>query len=388
MGKLNSRTELRTEKKVVRMNTKFFIHHYKKNDGTSAVWLRINSEHKEHRRSLNIYAPRNLWNPKTQRLSGRSEEALRINLILDNVEARLTDIRTEYHLRHKPLDAETLLREFFHNIPKVDFLSFFEQKLNEEKKSVKYSTWKRHRAVMRKLKIFKTNILFSEIDEKFIAGFVAWAKNKGDKPTTISGNLAVIKKFLRLAEKDNVNLAMPGSEIKVKRINGTREHLTKEEVIRLTAFYESEYITSRQKHALGLFLFTCWTGLRLGDIMRLSADNFKNGLVIFVTQKTNKHQAIPLNKSAQKLRNEIDWTRKISEQKLRDGLKEAVKQCKINKVVSFHVGRHTFATNYYKATRDVLKLKELLGHSNVRETMIYTHIVETEEDEGVFLMEQ
>ena len=59
-------------------------------------------------------------------------------------------------------------------------------------------------------------------------------------------------------------------------------------------------------------------------------------------------------------------------------IKTIAKTCGITKKISFHVGRHTFATNFLRAGGDVISLQNLLGHSSVKQTMIYVHIVESE----------
>ena len=69
-------------------------------------------------------------------------------------------------------------------------------------------------------------------------------------------------------------------------------------------------------------------------------------------------------------------------------LKEICKFRGINKRVSFHVSRHTFATNFLVSGGRVEHLQKLLGHSNIRETMIYVHIVESITNMQVLKMDE
>lgn len=382
----NYRTEFRTEKKVVRMNTRFFLHNHVRKDGTSIVYLRITSDAKEIRQALDLYVNRKLWNRKIQRLNGCSDEAKRVNLILDNINARLTDIKTDYHLKRQPLTGDKLLQEFRYNIPKVDFLAFFEREMKEESKSLNKSTIKRHKKVLRKLRLFRPDTLFSDIDIKYINNYKGWCRNRGNKETTISGNVAVIKKYIRIAIKKGINTSITSEEIKVKRVAGMRENLNFSEVRKLTDFYEKEDMSEIRKHALGLFLFSCWTGLRVSDLKKLTASDIANEYLLIEMHKGKKPVRIPINGPARKLANQVNWNLRYSEQKMRDELYIVRELCHLKKKVSFHIGRHTFATNYYRKTKDLLMLQQLLGHSNIRETMIYTHIVDLEDDEGIHKM--
>lgn len=368
------------------MNTKFFLHNHIRKDGKSIVYLRINSEGKEIRHPLDLYVDRKFWNPTIQRMTGKSEETVRINLILENIAARLSDIKTDYHLKRQPLSGEKLLQEFRYNIPKVDFLAFFEREMKEESKCLVATTINRHKKVLRKLRLFQPDTLFSDIDIKYINNYKGWCRNRGNKETTISGNVAVIKKYIRIAIKKGIHTSITSEEIKVKRVGGMRENLNFGEVRKLTDFYEKEDLSEIRKHALGLFLFSCWTGLRVSDLKKLTVSDTANEYLLIEMHKGNKPVRIPINGPARKLANQINWNLKYSEQKMRDELYIVRGLCNIKKKVSFHIGRHTFATNYYRKTKDLLMLQQLLGHSNVRETMIYTHIVDLEDDEGIHRM--
>jgi integrase/recombinase XerD len=68
----------------------------------------------------------------------------------------------------------------------------------------------------------------------------------------------------------------------------------------------------------------------------------------------------------------------ISEQRMNAHLKDLAKMVGINKPLSNHSGRHTFATIFLQKTHDVATLQKLLGHSRIDETMVYVHINESD----------
>lgn len=65
--------------------------------------------------------------------------------------------------------------------------------------------------------------------------------------------------------------------------------------------------------------------------------------------------------------------RPLSEQRMNKNLKEIAKMAGINKPLTNHSGRHTFATLFIERTFDVATLQKLLGHSRIEETMFFSH---------------
>ena len=55
----------------------------------------------------------------------------------------------------------------------------------------------------------------------------------------------------------------------------------------------------------------------------------------------------------------------------------------IDKPLTHKVGRHTFATIFLRKTKDIAALKEILGHSDISETLVYAHVLDESKQEGI-----
>ena len=64
-------------------------------------------------------------------------------------------------------------------------------------------------------------------------------------------------------------------------------------------------------------------------------------------------------------------------------MKEIAKIAKIDKNLTLKVGRHTFATIFLRKTKDLATLKEIMGHSEFKETLVYAHVIDDSKIEGV-----
>lgn len=135
-------------------------------------------------------------------------------------------------------------------------------------------------------------------------------------------------------------------------------------------------------------IYSC--GLRRSELLNLKPTNIdsKRNLIHIKQAKGKKDRIVPLSpKILEQLRayylayKPTNWLfegnckgEKYSEQSLQSVLKQAVSKAGINKPVTLHWLRHSYATHLLESGTDLRYIQELLGHNSSRTTEIYTHV--------------
>jgi len=168
-----------------------------------------------------------------------------------------------------------------------------------------------------------------------------------------------------------------------------RFYLTKEE---LAAIEKKQFTIERLQTVKDLFLFSCYTGLAYIDTMNLTTENIIKGIdgndwLITSRQKTDTDVRVPLLPQAEALIKKYKNHPKasnhgtlfpvISNQKTNSYLKEIADLCNINKAITFHIARHTFATTITLSNGvPIESVSKMLGHTTIRSTQVYAKVVE------------
>jgi site-specific recombinase XerD len=273
-------------------------------------------------------------------------------------------------------------------MPRVDFIKFFELLFERNALNIKKGTLRRYHSVLNKVKKFRSEILFSEIDQRLISDFITYCRKQKNEGTTINSNLSTIKAVLNRAKDEGIRIGIDPDQIKVGSTTGHRHSLSVEQTKALLTFSQTTINESWQL-ITGYFLFSCFTGLRYGDVMNLNRNELLIDSISFLNQKSSKNQTIRLNNNAKQLVERLPqlFLKKFTNEYINRELKHIQKFLGIKFELSFHNARHTFATSFLKAGGSVEKLQKLLAHSNIRETMIYVHILAEEANEDIMLLD-
>ncbi|WP_282080859.1 site-specific integrase [Aquimarina algiphila] len=360
---------------------------YVRNDGTCALYLQIYLN-KRKRIPLYISVKPEEFDRKKQRIIKRCKYYKDYNLIIEKKLADINKIEVNYRLNNQSLTLDRLLEELEQPSLRVDYLAFAKRILESQKDVLKESTYKQQKGALSKIEKFKSPLYFYDINEQFLIDFRSWMKNKEkNKPATIEGTIKNFKKYLHVANKKGINTELKFDDISVKKMTGDRLFLLPNELKLLVDYRNSQFVKDSHKNILSRFLFSCFTGIRISDIENITEENFIGDHLVFTMQKTSKFIRIKLNNYAKQMVNFPKlWDGEYTREHINRELKTIANQLGIKKRLYFHSSRHTFATNFLISGGRIENLQKLLGHSEIKETMIYVHIVERITDDQIDLM--
>lgn len=267
-----------------------------------------------------------------------------------------------------------------------DFVEYFES-LADKRKASNHDNWV---SALRYLKTFTNgNLKFADMNEKFCIDFREFLLNtKSNKShkAKLSQNSAVsyfnkVKAALKQAYKEGYLQNDLNAKVSaIKQAETQRNFLSLEE---LNILAKTECANPLLKQAA---LFSALTGLRFSDIQKLIWSELEhlenNGYFIrFQQQKTKGMETLPISKQAYELLGE----RGNGSDQVFAGLTYSAYENKhlakwiglagIEKDITFHCFRHTFATLQLSLGTDIYTVSKMLGHRDLKTTQVYAQIV-------------
>lgn len=358
-----------------------------KRNGEASVFLTVNLHYKKLFFSTGVSCAPDKFDDERGRVRGTSKKVKDDNLIIETCLATMNDIMVRYRLQNIELTPDLLKNEWLNPSRRIDFFAFATEAIKERRNEMRPQTTKNHFTAIAKLKEFKETLMFSEITPDFIDKYRRYLKvKKGNDINTVHTALKIMKAHLNIAIKKGVIKKNPFDEVRLVTAAPDRVYLNRDELNQMWQAYKSKSLTEEKTRVLRHFLFMCYTGIRISDLKSMQKDEVRENRLVFQAEKTKtikkKYVKVPLNSFAQQLiRDENSPTDKlfntISEQKMNKYIKEIATKLGIDKPLSNHSGRHTFATLYLETTNDLAGLQQLLGHSKITDTMIYVHVNES-----------
>ena len=276
----------------------------------------------------------------------------------------------------------------------VNFIDYFKELTEDRKKSMaNYGNWDSvHKHLINYAGVF---VPFKEIDVDFVKSFKDYllydARTKSERELSRNTQHSYYNKFkasLNKAHRDGVIPFNPASSIKgISQEITHREYLTIDEVRELVKFKCKFPVLKRA------FLFCCLTGLRWSDANNLTwKDVHEEELchrLQFRQQKTGGQEYLDINDQAFELMGE----KGLKDDRVFKGLRYSayhntelqnwVNKAGIQKHITFHCSRHTFAVMQLEMGTEIYTVSKLLGHSNLKTTEIYAKIVDSKKREAM-----
>ena len=342
------------------------------------------------------------WDINTQRVKGRSEETKTFNNYLDNLENRVKHDFNLLNDRDGEISSE-ILRDMLNGTHQKRFslVTVFEtnNKLIELEKGQKYSqsTIDQYKTTFERIKLFMIqeyncgDMDLSKLDVLFIRRFEIFLKTKFSiEHNTIMKHLKQLKKVVHFAQQLGYIDKDPFILHQTAFKQFSRESLTQGELKKIE---EHNFSIKRLDRVKDVFLFVCYTGFSYSDLFLLTPECITKGIdgknwIIYEREKTGVRASIPILNQAQVI---IDKYKDdpecqvgnkllpvISNQKLNTYLSEIADVCDINKHITMHLGRHTFATTVTLTNGVPIEtVSKMLGHTSIKTTQIYSKVVDT-----------
>jgi site-specific recombinase XerD len=342
------------------------------------------------------------WDPARYVMKGRTEEARAFNNYLEAVRLKAnkkynellsyTDDVTPQMLRDAILGVNTAKTRQIIDIWEghVSDLKKLIGKENSYATYQKYNTAKNHFQSFLQKKYQLNDVSIKAVDYQMIQQYSIYLKTeKGCSFNTATKFLQNLKTITSISIRSGWLVKDPFNGISLTLKEVDRPYLTFEELERLIEFNS---VFDRLNRVRDFFVFSCYTGLAYIDVKKLKRaeieGNDEMGFWIRTRrQKTGGRANIPLldipmsiirNYCQLELLDADDSILPIlSNQKMNAYLKELADLCNIQKQLSYHVARHTFATTVTMMNGVPIEtVSKMLGHKNIHSTQHYARIVD------------
>ena len=342
------------------------------------------------------------WNASAGRINGKSDQAKAFNSYLDTLQQKVFEAKRKLIETDKEISAESIKDLLLgRNKQRPQMLLEVFKYHNEQIAALvgqeyapgtldRYQTSYRHTQSFLDWRYKLKDIDISKLNYEFISEYEFWLKSvrKCGHNTTIK-YLSNFKKIIIRCIKNGWLQKDPFIGFNMTKKEVERTALTE---------YELELLETKKFHiqrlelVKNIFLFSCYTGLAYADVQKLKRSEIVIGIdgekwIFTKRQKTDSPSRIPLLPVALgilrlyeddpqcKFRDRVLPV--LSNQKMNSYLKEIADSCGINKNLTYHIARHTFATTVTLSNGVPIEtVSRMLGHRNIKTTQHYAKILD------------
>lgn len=363
------------------------------------IYGRLIIDRRKSEFATNYFIEEKAWDiPK-----GRAKKNMAINDELAVFEAEVNRIRRKLLDENKPVSANIITQILKGDRKEKRFLlEYMEEHMQNMKLKGEHAenTCNHYQSSYNIFEKFlidhygRQDYLLNQIDYEFIDQFDTYMlsvyKDKlgnGVKRNTVNKHHSRLRTMLLKAVREEIIQKNPYANFPLRHEPTTRTFLTKDEVKRIKELDFSNNPTLDRVR--DFFLFSCYTSLRFSDAITLRTTNIVNTtdgkkMIAKNMEKTKEGVYIPVLKEAQYLIDKYsdDPARvtkgyilpRYSNQKINSYLKMIGTMAGINKELTHHVARHTFATIALNSNMPIEVIQKLLGHTQMRTTQIYAKL--------------
>lgn len=360
--------------------------------------------------------------------SAAKEEPKNLNIVdYSNLNADLTELKSRLlnhynKSKNKLLINTQWLKDFLNpsielieenKIPNtlVEYIDFY---IEYRKHELKEASVKKFNVIKHKMQRFekarKRAILINEIDDRFKNEFVSYYKSQSYAQNTMQRELVLIKTFCKHARFLGLETNPQLDGLRLDRAKVEKIYLSFDELEKIENI-DKEKLTDSLDNAKDWLIISCYTGQRVSDFMRFTDKQIRiesgKHLIEFTQKKTGKNMTVPLHPKVLEILEKRNgkFPYAISDQKYNDFIKKVCEIAELNQLikgsritetepdsgvfrketknfkkwelVTSHIGRRSFATNFYGKIPTTY-LIYVTGHST--EAMFLNYIGKSNKD--------
>jgi site-specific recombinase XerD len=368
--------------------------------GPVTLYLRITIDSKRSETATSLEIDPDKW--ESGKMKGTKEDVKSFNAYVDTLKSKLYDCHKELLQLGVPITAEALRNSFTGKGERPRYLIeiFKAHNSNIEKligkdyakpTHTKYITTVTHLENFLKWKYKVSDINLNQLKYEFLADFEFYLKTeKSIEHNTTAKYIKNTKKVVNDCLAKGWLKMNPFTNYKITTKVVDRNFLSESE---LDILANKELKVERIALVRDIFVFSCYTGLSFIDVVNLTPNQIAIGMdrekwIFTSRQKTNTASHIPILPPAMAIINKykdhpaaVNKGRLLpvlSNQKMNAYLKEIADLCEINKELTFHVARHTFATTVTLTNGVPIEtVSKMLGHKKLQTTQHYAKILDT-----------
>jgi len=270
------------------------------------------------------------------------------------------------------------------------FIDFIEKRI--EIRTIKQSTKRQHRVLVSTLNDFGKIQSFADVTVKNIKLFDDYLKCNGNSQPTVHGYHKRLKVYIKEAIKLELLKSSPYDNFSVPKGEGkTRRYLDADELKRVE---EADMFDDSIMRARDCFIFCCYTGLAYSDLASFNWEKdvkVRDGKFFIEDEriKTETLYKIQILPPAMRILQKYNYKLLVTtNQNYNRDLKVVAKYAKLNKPISSHTARHTFAVFALNNGVRIEVVSKMLAHRNIKTTQIYAKILQSEVEAGFDILEK
>jgi len=297
------------------------------------------------------------------------------------------------------------------------FFTFLDHRILALEQEGRYSSFRNSKALYKKLSEYQQgkDLFPRDIDLDYLYGFCSYLKDTvGNSHNTVVETMKLFASVYRAYRKTYPDITCsedPFQSFRLSREASHRDFLSPEEIDALMSLQVRSAIS---RVALDAFFVECYTGLRISDIITLKWRHYSPHFITLTMRKTGHDISIPLTRRVEEIilsyrtlfstddqyilpllhqkmetMTEIGISKAIASATtlINTNLKRLARRAGIQKNISSHIGRHSFATMLITNGASIFDVKELLGHNDIRVTHVYTHMVDERKRQAIALLD-